>query len=509
MRGALRLLFILALAVSRVCATFYDDLGVPESADEGTIKKAYRKLSLKYHPGACPCGRPRRGAPSPPHTRTPTPPRPPPARGHPPPPHAPPPRPSPAPDKNQGDAEAQKQFTRVARAYEVLSDSEKKQIYDYEGQEGLDNFEKGKGNGGGSMNPFDMFFGGGGGGGGGGRRKGPDAQVEIEVTLEDLYNGGERQARISRNVICPKCKGSGAKDGATSKCGACGGRGVRMVNQQMAPGFVVQMQETCGECGGKGQVYKTKCPNCNGRRVVPNEKTLVAHVEKGMPSDGEIKFERESEQTPGVTPGDVIFKFKQAPHAKFRRAGDDLHHEMHLSLREALLGFSRSVTHLDGRSVPVKHDGVTQPFEVRKVGARAGAARPAAPPAPAPAPPSTPLAAANSRSRPLPPFAVGQRGHAAAQLPLAARLAARQVHRGPARKAHAGAEGGAGQAAREAVSGGGGRAGVVALSRIGRCLTFFCLLSRRIGWCVGGAGGGEGEGGGGPRPLLHCKTHCC
>jgi DnaJ-class molecular chaperone len=187
------------------------------------------------------------------------------------------------------------------------------------------------------------------------------------VTLEDLYNGGERQARISRNVICPKCKGSGAKDGATSRCNACGGRGVRMVNQQMAPGFVVQMQETCGECGGKGQVFKTKCPNCNGRRVVPNEKTLVAHIEKGMPSDGEVRFERESEQTPGVTPGDVIFKFKQQAHARFRRTGDDLHHEMHLSLREALLGFSRNIAHLDGRSVTVKHDGITQPFEVRKV----------------------------------------------------------------------------------------------------------------------------------------------
>ncbi len=273
-------------------------------------------------------------------------------------------------DKNQGDAAAAEKYTHINRAYEVLSDSEKKQIYDYEGLEGLENFEKGKASGGGGMmNPFEAFFGGGG-GGGGGRRKGPDAQVEIEVTLEDLYNGGERQARISRNVICPKCKGSGAKDGQTSRCNACGGRGVRMVNQQMAPGFVVQMQETCGECGGKGQVFKTKCPNCGGRRVVPNEKTLVAHIEKGMPSDGEVRFERESEQTPGVTPGDVIFKFKQQAHARFRRTGDDLHHEMHLSLREALLGFSRTVQHLDGRSVTVKHDGVTQPFEVRKVRAQ-------------------------------------------------------------------------------------------------------------------------------------------
>ena len=248
---------------------------------------------------------------------------------------------------------------------------EKKQVYDLEGTEGLESLEKGGGGNRGPMNPFDMFFGGG--QQQGGRRKGPDAQVEVEVTLEDLYNGGERQARIGRNVICPKCKGSGAKDGATSKCGACGGRGVRMVNQQMAPGFVVQMQETCPECNGKGTVFKSKCPHCGGKRVVPDEKTLVGHIEKGMPSDGEIRFPRESEQTPGVTPGDVLFKFKQVPHDRFRRAGTELHHEMHLSLREALLGFSRTVRHLDGRDVPVKHDGITQPFEVRKVRGGIGA----------------------------------------------------------------------------------------------------------------------------------------
>ena len=289
--------------------------------------QAYRKLSLKYHP-----------------------------------------------DKNPGDQTAQQKFQKVSRAYEVLSDLEKKQVYDLEGLEGLEGLEKGGGNKG-PMSPFDMFFGG---GQQGGRRKGPDAQVEVEVTLEDLYNGGERQARIGRNVICPKCKGSGAKDGQTSKCGSCGGRGVRMVNQQMAPGFVVQMQESCPECNGKGTVFKTKCPHCHGKRVVADEKTLVGHIEKGMPSDGEIRFPRESEQTPGVTPGDVLFKFRQVPHDRFRRAGDDLHHDMHLSLREALLGFSRSVRHLDGRDVSLKHDGVTQPFEVRRV---------RLPPVPAPPPP--------------------------------------------------------------------------------------------------------------------------
>jgi len=266
-------------------------------------------------------------------------------------------------DKNPGDEVAKIKQQEISRAYEVLSDPEKRQVYDLEGQEGLDRHEKGGGMQ--AQNPFDMFFGGG--GGGGGRRKGQDAQVEIEVTLEELYNGGSRQARISRNVICPKCRGTGAKDGEQQRCHACGGKGVRMVQQQMAPGFVVQMQETCGECGGKGQIYKSKCPHCQGKKVVPDEKTLTAQIERGMPSNGQIVFERESEQSPGVTPGDVIFKFKQTPHKLFKREGDDLHYELHISLREALLGYSRVIKHLDGRDVKIEAKGVTQPFQVRKM----------------------------------------------------------------------------------------------------------------------------------------------
>jgi DnaJ-related protein SCJ1 len=291
----------------------------------------------------------------------------------------------------------------------VLSDGEKKPIYDLEGIEGLEAHEKGGQRGGGGMSPFDMFFGG---GQQGGRRKGPDASVDIEVTLEDLYNGGQRQARISRNVICNKCKGSGAKDGQTSACHACQGRGHRMVQQQMAPGFVVQMQETCSECGGKGKIAKSKCPQCSGNKVLMEEKTLTAQIERGMPSNAEIRFERESEQQPGMTPGDVVFKLKQAAHTRFRREGDDLHMSLHLSLKEALLGFDRTFRHLDGREVNLKHKGVTQPFEVRKVSS---------------VPPT--------RLRPSltllpPPFvpAGRERGHAPARHALRARGAARQVH---------------------------------------------------------------------------------
>lgn len=304
---------LFALCAFLASANFYELLNVSQDASDGEIKKSYRKLSKQYHP-----------------------------------------------DKNAGDEEAQKKFQEIARAYEVLSDSEKRQIYDLEGQEGLERHEKG---GNAPASPFDMFFG----GGGNQRRKGPDANVEMEVTLEDLYNGAERAARINRNVICPKCRGTGAKGGETKKCNACSGRGVRMVHQQMAPGFVVQMQDTCHECGGKGNVVKHSCPHCTGKKVVMDEKLLTAAIEKGMKSDAEIRFERQSEQYPGVTPGDVIFKLKQVPHPRFTREGDHLHHEMHLSLKEALLGFRRSIRHLDSRDVEVDFKGVTQPFEVRKI----------------------------------------------------------------------------------------------------------------------------------------------
>lgn len=313
----MRWLLVIFLAFIQVVVgvNFYEVLGVEPDANEVAVKKAYRKLSMKYHP-----------------------------------------------DKNQGNEEAQARFQEIARAYEVLSDQEKRQIYDLEGVEGLERHEKGGNQ---PANPFDMLFGG---GGGGQRRKGPDARLEVDVTLEELYNGGERSARISRNVICPKCRGTGAKGGEMKQCKACGGRGARLVQQQVAPGFVMQMQETCHDCGGKGQTHKHACPHCSGHKVHNEEKSLTAQIERGMPSDAEIRFERESEQQPGMTPGDVIFKLRCPPHPRFRREGDNLHHDMRLSLKEALTGFRRGIQHLDGREVVVEHAGVTQPFEVRKVG---------------------------------------------------------------------------------------------------------------------------------------------
>jgi chaperone protein DnaJ len=312
-RALLLLLALLALHAAAFSSKYYDLLGVPRDATDAVIKRAFRKLSLQFHP-----------------------------------------------DKNPGNEEAATKFKEISQAYEVLSDPEKRQTYDVDGEEGLARKEKG---GGGAMNPFDMFFG----GGGGGQRKGPNAEVEMPVTLEDLYNGAQRSARISRHVMCPKCRGTGAKDGVTTKCKACNGQGVRLVQQQMGPGFTVQMQQQCDKCGGKGSVHKHKCPHCSGAKVVQEEKELVGEIERGMPSDHQIVFERESEQQPGITPGDVIFKLRAQPHPRFRREGDHLHHDLKISLREALLGFERGIRQLDGREVLLAVEGVSKPFEVKTI----------------------------------------------------------------------------------------------------------------------------------------------
>jgi DnaJ-class molecular chaperone len=196
----------------------------------------------------------------------------------------------------------------------------------------------------------DMFFGGG--GGGGQRRnqkKGQDIQAQVGVPLEDLYNGGEVSARISRNVVCRGC----SKKPNSKKCHGCGQcpPEIRMVTRQMAPGFNVQMQEEVPS--------SERCKN--------EATTLTATVERGMKHEEQVTFERMSEQRPGMIPGDVIFVLKQKDHHQFRREGNDLHLDMHITLKEALVGFTKTFKQLDGRDVPVTSDGVTQPHQVRTI----------------------------------------------------------------------------------------------------------------------------------------------
>ena len=133
-------------------------------------------------------------------------------------------------------------------------------------------------------------------------------------------------------------------------------------------GFSFKMQNTCRKCGGKGIVFSEICDHCKGRRVVRENKKLLLVVEKGMKDGEKLVFHKESEQHPDITPGDLIVTLKQRPHRFFHtRSGNDLHANMDLNFKEALLGFSKRFKHLDGRDVEISAREPTQPFFVRKV----------------------------------------------------------------------------------------------------------------------------------------------
>merc|ERR1719316_2187643 len=242
---------------------FYKLLEVEKNASESEIKKAYRKLAVKHHP-----------------------------------------------DKG-GDPE---KFKEITRAYEVLSDPDKRAKYNRGGEDALDN------DGGDPSDIFESFFGGGGrrgGGGGGGRKrqKTKDVQQPLKVTLEQLYNGNTKKMAITRQVIDKK-KG-------VQECSDCGGRGVKVEVIRMGP-MIQQMQSACNACGGQGKSFKTK----------QDREVLEVHIQKGAPDNHKVIFREMADEHPDADTGDVVFVLKQQEHAVFKRRGADLFIERDISLVE-------------------------------------------------------------------------------------------------------------------------------------------------------------------------------
>lgn len=297
---------------------FYDTLGVSENATTQEIKKAYRKLAMQYHP-----------------------------------------------DRNK-DPGAEEKFKSISLAYEVLSDDEKRNVYDQYGEEGL----QGGGFAAESGSIFDMFF------GGGRRRQAPtkteDMRHPLAVTLEDLYNGMTRKLKITRKVLCTLCKGSGGKDGKKPiKCTTCGGHGVRIITRQIGPGMMQQMQARCDQCEGEGEKMDAadRCDSCAGKKTVVTKEILEVNVEKGMANGQRIILAGKANEAPGLAAGDVIFVLQQKEHERFDRHKADLLMVKKLSLAEALCGFSFKVEHLDGRELIIrsKEGEVVRPGDVKGV----------------------------------------------------------------------------------------------------------------------------------------------
>ncbi|KAF1942441.1 DnaJ protein-like protein [Clathrospora elynae] len=319
---------------------YYKLLGLKKDASEREIKKAYRTLSKKYHP-----------------------------------------------DKNHGSDTAAQKFVEVASAYEVLSDKETRKIYDQYGHDGIQQHKQGGGGGSRQQNdPFDLFsrfFGGSGHfGHHGGERRGPNMEVRVAVPLRDFYNGRKTEFTIEKQAICSACEGTGSEDGHVETCDTCGGRGVRIQRQQLAPGLFQQVQMHCDACQGKGKTIKHPCPVCSGSRVIRESETHVLEIEKGMPKGVRITYENEADESPDYVAGDLVVHLAESEPALgqlehertdgtfFRRRGKDLFWREVLSLREAWMGdWTRNITHLDGHIVQLSRPrgSVVQPHAVEIV----------------------------------------------------------------------------------------------------------------------------------------------
>uniref|UniRef100_A0A1B6GWU4 J domain-containing protein n=1 Tax=Cuerna arida TaxID=1464854 RepID=A0A1B6GWU4_9HEMI len=285
---------------------YYDILGVKPNFTTDELKKAYRKLALKYHP-----------------------------------------------DKNPNEGE---KFKQISQAYEVLSNPEKRAIYDKGGEQAL---KEGGGGGGFSSNPmdvFDMFFRSAFGGNnrrGPSERRGKDVVHQLSVSLEDLYKGAVRKLALEKNIICEKCEGRGGKKGAVEKCMTCQGSGMQVQIQQLAPGMIQQIQCVCGDCNGQGEKIapKDRCKTCQGKKTVRDRKILEVHVDPGMVDGQKITFTGEGDQEPGYKPGDIVIVLDEKDHLMYKRTGNDLILRMHIELVEALCGFQKVIHTLDNRDL--------------------------------------------------------------------------------------------------------------------------------------------------------------
>ncbi|MBF8756910.1 molecular chaperone DnaJ [Pseudomonas guariconensis] len=285
---------------------FYEVLGVERGASEGDLKKAYRRLAMKYHP-----------------------------------------------DRNPGDKESEDKFKEANEAYEILSDASKRAAYDQYGHAGVDPSMGGGGAGFGGANFSDIFgdvfsdfFGGGRGGSRGGAQHGSDLRYTLELNLEEAVRGTTVSIRVPTLVNCKPCDGSGAKKGSTpAACPTCGGIG----QVRMQQGFF-SVQQTCPRCHGQGKIITDPCTACHGEGRVEEYKTLSVKVPAGVDTGDRIRLSGEGEAgVHGGLAGDLFVVISVREHPIFQRDGKHLYCEVPISYTDAALGGELEVPTLDGR----------------------------------------------------------------------------------------------------------------------------------------------------------------
>ncbi len=298
---------------------YYEVLGVEKNANADQIKKAYRKAALKYHP-----------------------------------------------DKNPGDKEAEEKFKEAAEAYDVLSNQEKRARYDQFGHAGMSGAAGGAGGFGGGFGGFSMedifsqfgdIFGGRFGGGfhssGGGQRvsRGSDIRVKVKLSLAEISAGTTKKLKITKTIACDKCGGKGAKDSnGFSTCSTCNGAGYVMRVENTFFGRM-QTQGVCPTCGGSGQVITSPCDKCKGEGTLRGEEVVEIKIPAGV-AEGMIltvSGKGNAARRGGIN-GDLQVLIEEEPHEELIRDGNDLIHNLTISVTTALLGGSVEVPTIDGRA---------------------------------------------------------------------------------------------------------------------------------------------------------------
>lgn len=308
---------------------YYEILEVAKNASEEDIKKAYRKLAIKFHP-----------------------------------------------DKNPDDKKAEDKFKEAAEAYEVLGNAEKRKRYDQFGHAGVGGANGGFN--GGGMNMDDIFsqfgdifggaFGGFAGGRSSGRRvtRGTNLRVKVKLNLQDIANGVEKKIKVTKHVSCKTCNGSGAKNGQFDTCRTCNGTGAITRVQQTILG-AMQTQSTCNTCNGEGRIVKDKCNTCHGDGIVREEEVISINIPAGVAEGMQLSMQGKGNAAPrGGINGDLLIVIEEEEHPHLKREGNHLIYYLNIGFPDAALGTTVEIPTIEAKA-KIKIDPGTQSGKVLRL----------------------------------------------------------------------------------------------------------------------------------------------